>query len=256
MSARAERPFLPTLREIDRALAVSIPERVAILRELEFDLEELRARLEAEGLTTDEARARALDVLSPDGATLRELERLRTPVYVRLTRGLPGDRLRVIERAALALATLSVLLIEAGLLLDADLRVLSPYIWLVLALGALLFATIAGKAFELWIRRDHRRPERGLVAILVLAAATVAAGAGGAFGDLYMLANRIEGGGAPASTLAVEWLVRSCGVVAVALLIAMAGGLAWFVLAHWLALVSGEHGHLLGIVHTTNSTTR
>lgn len=113
MSARAERVFLPTLRELERDLTVPIPERVRILRELEFDLEELRARLEAEGLSSEGARARALE-MAPDGATLREMGRLHTPTYLRVTRRLSGDRLRVIERWTLALATASVLIIEAA----------------------------------------------------------------------------------------------------------------------------------------------
>jgi hypothetical protein len=257
MSARSERVFLPMLRQLDQELRVPVPERVRILRELEFDLEELRSRLEGEGRSREEARARALEMLAPDGVTLRELSRLHTPTYLRLTRRLRGDRLRVLERGALALATASVLLIEATLLAGADvLREPSPFIWPVLGVGALLFAAIAAKVFELWIKRDHRTPDRGLGVILALAALSMGTAMIGSFLDLYRVASEIEGAPRQASTLMTDWLVRSSGLGAVAILVAMAGALAWFVLTHWLALVSGARHDLLGIDGSSLPTTR
>ena len=247
MSVRADRAFLPTLRALERELAVPLPERVRILRELEYDLEELCGRLEGEGMPSEQARARALEILAPDGTTLRELGRLYTPVYVRLTRGLRCERLRVLERSALALAAATVLVIEAGLLLGADLlRAPSPFIWPVLALGALLFAAVAGKAFELWVRRDHRALERGLGPILTLSAATLVAGAGGSFVELYRLVSGFEASGHASSAAALAWLIRTSSLMAVALLVAMTGALAWFVITHWLALVVGARRDLLG----------
>ena len=247
MSVGAEREFLPTLRALERELPVPLPERLSILRELEYDLEELRGRLEGEGMPSEQARARALEILAPDGPTLRELGRLHTPLYVRLTRGLRGDRLRVLERSALALAAATVLVIEARLLLRADLlRAPSPFLWLVLALGALLFAAIVCKAFELWIRRDHRAPERGLGPILTLAAAMPLAGAVGSFVELYRLVSGFEASSGASSAAALAWLIRSSSLMAVALLFAMTGALAWFFITHWLALVIGARRDLLG----------
>lgn len=247
MSARAERVFLPTLRELEQRLSVPIPERVRILWELEYDLEELRGRLEAQGHSSEGARQRALEILAPDAATVRELGRLHTPLYRRLTRGVRGDLLRLLERVALAVTASAVLAIEAALLLRADLlRAPSPFIWPVLALGALLFAAAAGKAFELWVRRDHRAPERGLAAISGLVAAIVGTAFVGAFIELYRLIASFEVAGAPSGRAAIEWLSRSSGLLAVALLLAMAGALAWFLMAHWLALVTGARHDLLG----------
>ncbi len=50
MNARAQRAFVPTLREVEHGLALPIPERLRILRELEYDLQELWGRLVEEGL--------------------------------------------------------------------------------------------------------------------------------------------------------------------------------------------------------------
>jgi hypothetical protein len=256
MSAHAERVFLPLLRELESHLTVPIPARVRILRELEFDLEELRRRLEAEGLSRESARARALEILAPDAATVHELERLHTPAYLRLTRDVRGDVLRIAERGALAISAGIVLVIEATLLSGVDvLRAPSSFIWPVLALGALLFAAVVAKAFELWVRRDHRSPERGLAAILALSVSTALTGLAGAFVELYRLVERLEASVGPANVLALEWLVRSSGLLAVAVLLAMTGALAWFLMAHWLALVTGTRAALLGIDRPTGGLT-
>ena len=139
MTARAARAFLPTLRKVERQLSMPVPARVRILRELEYDLEEFRSQLEAEGLPAEDARARSLDALVPDGGALRELGRLHTPLYRRLTGHLAEARVRLLERSALAILTISVLVAETWLLLKADLfSDPSPYLWPVLGLGAMM----------------------------------------------------------------------------------------------------------------------
>jgi hypothetical protein len=163
MNARAQRVFVPTLREVERGLALPIPERLRILREFEYDLQQLWGRLVEEGLSQEEARRRALEALVPDTGTLGELGRLHTPLYRRWTQHLTAGHLRIAERSALVLATTSVLLAQTVALLHADLlRDPSPFLWPVLAVGALLFALVVAKSFQLWIKGDHGHPERGL----------------------------------------------------------------------------------------------
>ncbi|MCJ7626869.1 MAG: hypothetical protein MUO50_00645, partial [Longimicrobiales bacterium] len=103
MTARARRVFAPVLREV------------------EYDLEELWGRLVADGLPEEEAHRQALDALVPDSGTLGELDRLHTPLYKRWTRDLTPGHLRLAERSALVLATTSVLLAQAVTLVNADL---------------------------------------------------------------------------------------------------------------------------------------
>ena len=241
------RPFLPTLRRLDRDLTVPVPDRVRILRELEFDLEALSGELEARDMPAEEARTRALDALVPDGATLRELDRLHAPHYRRLTSHFSPGRLRTLERSALALATATVLLAESLLLLRADwLRHASPFLWPVLGLGALLFAAIAAQSFRLWVKHDHQEADRSFRVILLLSGLTLATGVFGAFADFFRLAGALQAEPGLAGALLPEWLFGSCVLLSFSLLLALAGGLAWFVPAHWLALVSGAHAELLG----------
>ncbi len=243
----AARSFLPALRRLDRDLTVPVPDRLRILRELEFDLEELHSEFEARGLPAGEARARALDALVPDGATLGELDRLHASHYRRLTRHFSPGRLRTVERSALALATAAVLLAEAFVLLRADwLRFASPFLWPVLGLGALLFAAIAAQSFRLWVKQDHRDPAANFRIILLLSGLTLATGIFGALADFFRLAGILEAEPGLAGSLFPEWLAGSSVLLSFSLLLALAGGLAWFIAAQWLSLLAGARSELLG----------
>jgi len=247
MSTAALRHFLPVLRKLEGELAVPIPERVRILRELEYDLEELRDRFAADGLTPEEAEARALEALVPDPFAIRELGRLHTPLYGRLTRGVADHRLRLVERSALAATAAFVLLVATLALLRADLLTdPSPFLWPVLGLGALLAATIVWTGFELWVKGNHRVPERHLDAVVTLSLVLPVVAVGGAFIDFCRLAAALEVTPDRALVLLPEWLVRDGALLAVALLFATAGAWTWFVLTRWLATVREAHREALG----------
>ncbi|HZD04817.1 MAG TPA: hypothetical protein VE173_07860 [Longimicrobiales bacterium] len=252
--AGSSRAFLPDLRRIEADLPMPLPDRVRILRELEYDLEQLRDGLVSRGMAMDEARRRALEALLPGRTALGELGRLHTPLYRRVTRSLGVHRLRVAERSALALATASVLFVEAAILVQEDLfEDPSPFLWPVLGMGAVLFAACAAKGFQLWIKRDHRRPERRLGAILGLSGVILVTGICGAVADLYRLAGILEAEPSLAGILTLHWLVRSCVLLSVSLLISLAGSLAWFVLTRWVWLVSGARREVLGLDPPTPS---
>lgn len=248
MTMPATREFLPALRELERRLSVPIPERVRILRELEFDLEQLRTRLVASGLSAEAARARALEALVPDRVVLEQLDDLHAPVYRRLTRGVRDDRLRLWERTALALATAALLLVEALFLVGSWTVATPPHlVWPVLGAGALLFAVIAVNAFRLWIKGDHRPHGLGVGMILGLAGATLFVGLTAAFIDTYQVFGTLAAAPEMTETLVLRWLRRDTALLSVSILIALAGALAWFVMTQWLTAVSAAHREVLGL---------
>ena len=248
MSGRVARGFAPVLREVERRLELPIPDRVRILRELEYDLEELCARLVAGGLSPEVARGRAVQALVPDRAALSALDLLHTPWYRRVTQHLTTDRLRLAERLALAIATASVVIVQAVMLLRVDLlRDPSPFLWPVLGMGVVLFATVVTKVFTLWVKGDHRTPSQGLSTILALAGATVLTGIGGMLYDLYRLAAALERAPELADMVAGEWLLRDLTLLSVSILLALGGGLAWFVLNQWLGFVDAARRDALGL---------
>lgn len=247
MSARAEGAFTGVLRDVERQLALPIPDRIRILRELEYDLEALSGRFLAEGLSPEDAIRRALEALVPDSRSLGELGRLHAPLYRRMTRHLSAHRLRLLERCALVGITALVLVAQASTLVRADLlRNPSPFLLPVLGSGALLLGMVLAKGFQLWVKGDHTDPSRGLRPILAGSGAVLALGIGGVIVDLYRLAAVLERSPEQAGILTPDWLVRDSALLSVAIILALAGGLAWLVFSHWVSLVSGARLDLLG----------
>lgn len=254
MTARTARAFLPTLREVERELTVPLPERVRILQELEFDLEEFQERLVAEGLSERDAREKALDVLVPHGVALQALESVHEPIYVRVTRRLRGIQLEVLERRLLLLSVAMVLLAETVALFQADLLDdPSPFLLPLLVVGGVLFAATTAKTFQLLIKRDHAAPQSGLGAILGLSIVTLGIGLGGTIFDLYRLAAVLEREPALAETVAIGWLIRDAALLAVALILSLAGGLAWFLLKQWVVTLTSARADALGLKTTPPS---
>ena len=248
MSSTSPRIFLPDLRELEKSLPVPIPDRVRILSELEFDLEELWGRLLAQGLEAEEAKARALEALAPDPGTIRQLGWLHAPIYRRVTLNMRDDRLRIVERSALAAATGGILLLQTLTLLRADLlRNPSPFLFPVLGLGALLVACVLAKVFELWIKGDHRNARGGLGLILGLSGIVLGAAFGGTLVDLVRLAGILERAPEMAGRVIPLWMVRESTLLSVAILLALFGGLVWFVLTQWLTLVASARQEVLGL---------
>jgi hypothetical protein len=248
MNASVVGTFAPVLREVERGLALPIPDRIRILRELESDLEELMDRLVDEGFPPEEARTLALEALVPNAETLKALGDLHSPLYRQLTRHLSTGRVRKAERYALGLSTAGVLLVQTVTLLRADLlQDPSPFLVPVLLTGAFLSALVFWKAFRFWIKKDHISPGRGLGAILGISGTVLALGFGGLIFDFYRLAVVLERSPELAQTLVAVWLMRDAALLSVAIILAMAGGLAWFVLSQWLTRVSGARRDLLGL---------
>ena len=124
------------------------------------------------------------------------------------------------------------------------------FLWPVLGLGPLLFVPVATKVFNLWIKRDHTMPARGLGTILGLACVTLLTGIIGTVIDLYLLAGGLETSPELADVLIPKWLRQDMTLLSVSTLLALGGGLAWFVLNQWLRLVDGARNAVLGRNHT------
>lgn len=248
MNAAPVRMFVPALRQVERGLALPLSDRVRILRELEYDLEELYERFIREGLDPQEARDRALEALVPDSSTISKLDRLHARWYRRVTTHLTAQHLRLYERGVPLLCTVSVAMIQAVALFRVDLlRDRSPFLFPAVGLGALLFGAVAKRAFDLWTKGDHRLPDPGLQVIVGVSAAILLTGLGGAAFDLFFLASQLEQTPELAEALISAWLLRDSALLSLSMLLALAGGLAWFLLAHWSALVARAHNEVLGL---------
>ena len=190
----------------------------------------------------------------PDAGALQALESLHMPLYRRFTAHITAGRLQRLERRALAVTTATAVLMCGVVLLQADLLAHpSPFLWPVLAQGAILFAAISAKAFQLWIKRDHFAPWRGIRAVLGLACTTALTGTVGITLGLYEIASTLESTPELASTLVQTWIVRDGALLAASLLIALAGVLGWVMLRQWLAFAEGDQREVLGIDNSTRT---
>lgn len=152
------------------------------------------------------------------------------------------------ERTSLAAATLFVVVAGGLALLQANLlENAAPFLWPVLGMGVLLFVGMVAKAFQLWIKKDHRTPDTGLDALLGLCLATVLVGFVGVLFDVYRLAGALESAPDLAATLAPIWLVRDTALLSVSITIGLSGALGWFLLSQWVAVAVRAHGEILGL---------
>ena len=165
----------------------------------------------------------------------------------------------MVERSALVSIAVAVVVVETVMLLRVDvLTSPSPFIWPVVALGAVLFAVIIAKAFQLWVKRDHTKLSTGLRIIPGLSATIFAVGFAGTYIEFFRLASVLESTSADAASLFMDWLVQGSTLLALSILLALAGGLAWFLLAQWVDLVSEQRSRLLGLgqqIHTEREVT-
>lgn len=144
------------LERVDADLRVHPRRRLAVVEELAADLEALEDELVARGLERGKAREAARRRLVPGAAAISALEATHGPDR---SRAAPVVWLRRWERLAVLALTLSL---TAWLGLGA-LRGLgrgNAFVWIELALVALLIANWAAAALELWVGEDLRRHER------------------------------------------------------------------------------------------------
>jgi hypothetical protein len=218
------------------------PARTRILLELAGDVEALTEDLHRRGVPEAEAAARARQRVVPSGPALDALVRLHRPFYLRLTAPIPDSSLRRWERTVLLTATLVVL--GGGLLFLGSMGLLarpSPFLWAILALAAATLALVLTKGFQLFVRREHRPEtlERDLGLLLGLSATALLVAGAGTVTGLWRLAAAMEVGVSDPVPLLTAWLLRDSVLVTTGLLTALAGGLAWFLLAQGAAAVRG-----------------
>ncbi len=205
-------------------------------RELAADLEGAYHVLLARGWSREHALARARELVLPDDDALERLAGVHRPLYERLAERFSPHAVRRGERAAMVAVAAVTLAMLAGFLAQAGIFVHpSPFLVPVLGVGSVTVAAVAAKAFHLFAAKpsDPRALRRGLAAPLAAGVVTLLAGAGGALVDTYGFAAEV-GEAAPTTLLPVVVFVGSTAVLlAVALGLALAGALGWFLLLQW-----------------------
>ncbi len=187
----------------------------------------------------------------PEEGALLELDRLHRSRRERWAQGLGAERLRMLERGALIVCLVVTLMVETWVLLQADLLSdPSPFLWPVLGLGAALLALIFLEAGTLWTTGSTSRLGHSLV--LAVVGLIVATSVVGALFDAYALAEMTTRVGPEVRLWTLAWVAREAALLAVALVLALTGGLAWYLLENWHARLEGARQEVLGLQKTEN----
>lgn len=218
------------LHRTGERLALPRTTRSLILVEIASDLEDLFQHYLQEGLSEVEAAAKAEEKVDMSDEALAELVRIHSEA-----RGWTDRIARRVqpfwERIALALI---VLFFVAAPMLEADARPFAPvnnFIW---PIGAIFLALLASFIVQMILFSDRPSPRRlrdGLATPLFLGAASLLVGFAGTAIELYRTLMRMAAEPERAAPLFAKVVLETTSTLSVALLVALAAGVAWFLLA-------------------------
>jgi len=218
------------LHRTGERLALPKATRSLILVEIAADLEDLFNHYVQEGLSEDEAAARAEEKVDMSDEALVELVRIHSDAR--------GWTDRIVRRAQpfwerIAMAVIVLFFIVASTLEHGvrPLAHLTGFIWPIVGilLALLVFFIVQMVRFS-----DHQSPRRlrdSLATPLFLGAASLVVGFAGTGIELYRTLMRMAADPEHAGPLFGRAVVESTSTLAVALLVALGAGIAWFVLA-------------------------
>jgi len=218
------------LHRTGERLALPKATRSLILVEIASDLEDLFQHYLHEGLSEEEAAAKAEEKVDMSDEALAELVRIHSE-----TRGWTD---RIVRRAQpfwerIAM-TLIVLFFVAAPILEADARPfahVNNFIW---PIAGIFLALLASFIFQMTRFSDHPSPRRlrdSLATPLFLGAASLLVGFAGAAIEFYRTLMRMAAEPERAAPLFAKVVLENTSTLAIALLVALAAGVAWFVLA-------------------------
>ena len=238
--------FSGVLRQVSDGLDLPQPTKSRILLEMAGDLEDLYQHHLAEGLDEHEAARRADEAFAATDEELKRLSRLHR------SSGLTDRVAQQVgswwERLLLVIWVLAVLGI-AGRVATTErfFRIVSPFLWPVVALAVAAFAIGIWKLYEL-----SRRPptldrlRSGLSSLPFIAAASVAIALCGLFYHLQWWAFAASDGPEErVFLLAGPWILAVSSLMVVSLLTAVLASLVWFLLARLVARIEHREAEAL-----------
>ena len=222
--------FNSFLRDTGDRLSLPKATRSHILVEIASDLEDLFEHYRSQGLSEEEAAARAeekvdistealaelVSVHSSVGGWTDRISRRPQPFWERIAMGL----------IVISLAAMAISVIDARLL-----SLTSVFIWPVLA----IFLTLVGFSVSLALRftkhRNHRRLRESLATPLFLGTASLVVGVGGFAVDLYRGLMRMAADPENAGPVLSTTLFGGTSTLMIAILVTLSSLLVWFVAA-------------------------
>lgn len=231
--------FNSFLHATGERLALPKATRSLILVEIASDLEELFNHYLQQGMSEEEAAARAEEKVDMSDEALAELVRIHSDA-----RGWTDRFARraqpLWERIAL---TLIVLFFVASAVLEPDARPfthVTVFIWPILVILVALVVFFIVQMARSADGESPRRLHESLATPLFLGAASLVVGFTGTGIELYRTLMQMAATPQSAAPLFSRAVLGSMATLAIALLVALAAGIAWFVLAGRAAKIEDE----------------
>jgi len=218
------------LHRTGERLALPKATRSLILVEIASDLEDLFQHYLHEGLSEEEAAAKAEEKVDMSDEALAELVRIHSEA-----RGWSDRIVRRMqplwERVAMDLI---VLFFVASLALGAGIKLFvhySAFLWPILGIFVVLAVVFIVQMARFSDHPSPRRLRESLATPLFLGAASLVVGFAGTGIEFYRTMMRMAGDPEHAAPLFAKFVLEGTATLAVALLVAIAAGIAWFFLA-------------------------
>ena len=222
--------FKAFLHRTGERLALPKATRSLILVEIASDLDELFNHYVQQGLSEEEAAARAEERVDMSDEALAELVRIHSE-----SRGWTDRMARRVqpfwERIALALI---VLFFVATSVLDHGLRPFAHrtvFFWPILVIFIALVVHVVAQFVRQFDHASFRETRNALAAPLFFGASSIVIGFAGAGIELYRTLKLMAADPEKAAPLFSGVVLEVSSTIAIALLVALAAGVAWFVLA-------------------------
>jgi hypothetical protein len=218
------------LHRMGERLALPKATRSLILVEIAADLEDLFNHYVQEGLSEDEAAARAEEKVDMSDEALVELVRIHSDAR--------GWTDRIVRRAQpfwerIAMAMI-VLFFLGSASLATDMRPfahVTEFIWPIFGILLALVVFFIVQMTRLWDHPSPRHLRDGLATPLFLGGASLVVGFAGTGIELYRTLMSMAAEPEHAAPLFGRAVIESTTTLAVALLVALCAGVAWFILA-------------------------
>jgi len=218
------------LHETGERLALPKATRSLILIEIASDLEDLFNHYVQQGMSEEDAAARAEEKVDMSEEALAELVRIHSDA-----RGWTERIARRVqpfwERFAMAVIVLFFLIFAT---LGTDTRPLTHltgFIWPILVILLYLLVFFIIQMVRLSDNQSPRRFRDSLATPLFLGAASAVVGIAGTGIELYRTLMRMAADPERAATLFAQAILGSTATLSIALLVTLMAGVAWFVLA-------------------------
>ena len=234
------------LHRTGERLALPKATRSLILVEIASDHEDLFQHYLQEGLSEEEAAAKAEEKVDMSDEALAELVRIHSEA-----RGWSDRIVRRMqplwERVAMDLI---VLFFVASLALGAGIKLFEYYngfLWPILGIFVVLAVVFIVQMARFSDHPSPRRLRESLATPLFLGAASLVVGFAGTGIEFYRTMMRMAGDPEHAAPLFAKFVLEGTATLAIALLVTIAAGIAWFFLAGRVARFEDAAGEFLEV---------